>query len=240
MTTMTTFRRVTMLCIAGLLPLAAPPRAAAQYTNTYTFRQFNNPMSAYLDMRLAQRMQERRLQERILERSGQSGETRGTTAPAAPSRPISATDFRSTGTRLLPRTLAEATPDLTAEQKDQLRTLYLETLNQFEQQARKNNVAWALTFLLGISLQVVNDREVTEADTDRLALELNDVLASSPEFQSLTARKKQSLYEAAIITGGMIGVIHQLGVDQSNDQLKEQAKELAKSAIGQLLGAPSP
>lgn len=66
------------------------------------------------------------------------------------------------------------------------------------------------------------------------------MLASSPEFQSLTARKKQALYEAAVITGGMIGVIHQLGVDQANDQLKEQAKELTKSAIGQLLGAPTP
>ena len=70
-------------------------------------------------------------------------------------------------------------------------------LDGFEEQARKNNVAYALTFLIGVSMQVVNGKELSEAEMELLAGELNDVLASAPEFTSSTAREKQSLYEAA-------------------------------------------
>jgi hypothetical protein len=242
-----TISGVTLLSITAASLLAAPQQAAAQYTNTYTFRQWNNPISNYLDVRIQQRMQQRRLEERIRARSGRSGETGGaaagaapsTTPPAAPRHPIAATDFRASGTRLLPDTLAAATPG-TAEEKGQLRTLYRQVLDGFEEQARKNNVAYALTFLIGVSMQVVNGRELSETETELLARELNDVLASAPEFRRSTARQKQTMYEAAVITAGMIGLMHQIGVDQANDELKEQAKELAESVIGQLLGGRTP
>jgi hypothetical protein len=215
------------------LSLAAPQPAAAQYTNPSTFRQWNNPMSNYLDVVLQQRMQSRRLRERFLEGQRAGGRN---AAPAAPRSPISATDFRATGTRLLPATLAATTPDLTAEQKDQLRELSLQALTAFEEQARKNNVAYALTFLIGVSMQVVNERELPDADAEQLARELNDVLASSPEFRRSSPRQKQLLYEAAVITGGMIGVIYQIGVDEGNNELKAQAQDMAQGVITQLLG----
>ena len=225
-----------LVVITGL-SLAAPQPAAAQYTNPYTFRQWNNPMSNYLDVALQQRMQQRNLHERIIEGQRTSDSN---AAPAAPRSPISATDFRATGTRLLPATLAATTPDMTAEQRDQLRELYLQVLTAFEEQARKNNVAYALTFLIGASMLVVNQRELSDVETEQLARELNDVLASSPEFRSSSPRQKQSLYEAAVITGGMVAVIYQIGVDQGNDELKGQAQELAQGMITQLLGQRMP
>jgi hypothetical protein len=241
MTRMIKIAGASLLSITCLSLLATPQHAAAQYTNPSTFRNWNNPISNYLDVRIQERMQERRLQERFIEgqRAGDPAAS-GNPAPAAPRRPISATDFPASRTRMLPATLAAATSDATAEQKDQLRTLYLQVLEAFEEHARKNNVAYALTFLIGASMQVVSERELPDVEAEQLALELNDVLASSPEFGRLSPRQKQSLYEAAIITGGMIGVIYQIGVDQGNDELKGQAQEMAQGVVTQLLGERAP
>jgi hypothetical protein len=246
MTRILKLAEASLLAITSLSLLGGPQQAEAQYTNPYTFRNWNNPISNYLDVRIQQRMQERRLQERILEgqRAGDTAESSGV-AESTPSgnmpapalrRPISATDFRASGRRLLPATLAAATPDATAEEKDQLQTLYLHVLATFEEQARKNNVAYALTFLIGASMQVVRERELSDPETDRLAQELNDVLATSPEFRRLSPRQKQSMYEVAVITGGMIAVMYQIGVDQGNDELKKQAQETAREVITQLVG----
>ena len=59
-----------------------------------------------------------------------------------------------------------------------------------QQPLGKNNVAYALTILLGASTEAASDRELPEAETEQLARELNDVLASAPEFQRMSACQK--------------------------------------------------
>jgi hypothetical protein len=183
------------------------------------------------------RMQQKMLLKSFEQRRGRSSTDAGTkpTAPA-PAYPLTATDFRPSGTRLTVDALVSGTQGATAEQKQALRTVYLETLSAFEKEARRNNVAYALAFLLGASVQVVTGKEVPDDDAHDLARGVNDILAATPEFRSLTPREKQSLYEVAIITGGMIAVMHQMGVEQNDESLKKQAIDLAQTMLEKLGG----
>jgi hypothetical protein len=61
------------------------------------------------------------------------------------------------------------------------------------------------------------------------------MFASAPEFQRLTVRDKQAVYEVAIITGGVIVAINQMGVEQNDDDMKRQTRELAQS-VGAMFG----
>ncbi|HEU4389314.1 MAG TPA: DUF6683 family protein [Blastocatellia bacterium] len=219
--------------LLSLLGLSRP--AAAQYTNPFTGRTFNNPMSSFADTLIMQKMQQQMLLKTIERRRNQTASA-PQAAPPAPAYPITATDFRPTGTRLVVEPLVSATPDATAEQKQALRTVYLETLSAFEKEARKNNLAYALTFLLGASIQVVTGKDLPDEDAHELARGLNDILGGTPEFRRLTPQEKQSLYETAIITGGLIVVMQQMGVEQNDESLKKQARELAQTMLEKLGG----
>ena len=226
------------LTVQSLLGFTQP--VAAQYTNPYTGNTFNNPMSSFLDTMIMHKMQQQMLlksfERRRNQPTGSTSSPRAETTPAAPAFPITATDFRPTGTRLVVDTLVQATPGATVEQKQALRTVYLGTLSAFEKEARKNNVAYALAFLLGASIQVVTGKEVPDDDAHELARGLNDILGGTPEFRQLTPQAKQSLYEAAIITGGLIMVMQQMGAEQNDESLKKQARELAQTMLEQLGG----
>jgi len=237
-------RRLLWFSIFCLLVVAATPRdVAAQYTNPYTSRTWNNPMSSYLDTVILHRMQRTMLERQIAARYGvrkRESAPVGRVVPSSPkpatwSFPIEATDFRPTGTRLLPETLAASTPGATAEQKDVLKNIYHQSLEAFEKEARKNNVAYALTFLLGASLQIVTEKEIPDEDAEQLARELNGALAAIPEFQKLSSKEKQAIYEVSVITGGFMMTLHQLGVTENDDGLKQQAKELAQSIVSSFM-----
>lgn len=242
----TPIRPVSLIALSILFLLGVTNNASAQYTNPYTFRQWNNPVSSYIDTILLHRIQRQMLQRSIRNRQASGTQAKGSTgkasansrstpsdasAPAAdaPKFPITATNFKSSGVRLLPAKLANATPDITAPQKEELGTAYLRILDAYEKEAPKNNVAYALTFLLGTSMQITQGTEVGDAEAEQIARLLNDVLAAAPEFQKLTVRDKQAVYEVAIITGGVIVAINQMGVEQNDEEMKQQAKELAQS-----------
>lgn len=241
----TTIRPVLWLGIFSLLlVIATPTESRAQYTNPYTGTTWNNPMSSYLDTVIQHRIQSRMLERQIGVRYGVRRRDSGPVRHAAgrtpkistPSFPIEATDFRPTVRRLLPNVLAESTPGTNAEQKQALSNIYNLSLDAFEKEARKNNVAYALTFLLGASLQIVTGQEIPDQEAEQLAHEVNEALAAAPEFQRLSAKEKQAIYEVCVITGGFMMTLHQLAVEQRDDRLKQQAKDLAQSIVSGFLG----
>ena len=157
-----------------------------------------------------------------------------TVAPLRP-YPINATDFRAAPNRLTVDELADATPNLTRQQKEGLRTLYHQFLTDFEKDARKNNVANSLAFVVGVSLMVVG-REISEAEADRLVLAYNNILANLPQFNAMPPQQKQVLYECLVITGGSIGFLHGQGMQQKNAAMQLQAREMAKSVLKSFAG----
>jgi len=228
---------LSLLTAVTLFGLSAESAKAqyGSYHNPYTGANWNNPMSSLADTMIWSSIQRKVAEDAIQKRYGQGNPaptTQGSSQPAAPKHPITASDFKPAETRLLPDKLIDSNKDLTEEQRKGLRTLYQTGFREFEKRVRKNNVANAMAFVFGASMEIVAGKEGTDADFKMLVNALNDLLADSPKFKTLSAREKQTMYEACIITGTMMIALKQLGAQQNNDDMKKQAKELAQSVLG--------
>jgi hypothetical protein len=157
--------------------------------------------------------------------------------PVAPPRqyPISATDFRPVGGRIMPDEISRMSPG-DAEEKELLRTLSNQFLDLYEKEARKNNVAHSFAFLVGASLQVVTGRTLSDAEEDQLVSGFNNSIAPTPQFVSMSARDKQVLTESGIITGSMIALLDAQGKEQNDAKMQADARDLAKAVIGYFFG----
>jgi hypothetical protein len=149
---------------------------------------------------------------------------------------ITATDFPSVSRHLLPDQLANAATGLKPEEREELRGLYRSILNSFEREARKNNMANAFAFVVGVSLQEVTGRQLTELDSDKLIAYFNSSLVNIPQYNALEPGKKQILYESLVLTGGIIGFLQAKGNELNDAQMQAQAKELSKAVLKQFLG----
>src|SRR5215475_12152392 len=150
--------------------------------------------------------------------SSQAAPGYGSAGRAAPFRqyPITATDFRPVFPRMAPDLVANAKPGLTREQKEAVKALGNQYLTMFESQARKNNVANAMTFLVGVSLLVNTGKELSERESDQMILAFNNALAATPAFLTMPLRDKQILYEEAVVIGGLIAFTYQQGIEQKS------------------------
>jgi hypothetical protein len=157
-------------------------------------------------------------------------------APEIRQYPITATDFKPVGARILPNQIADSTPGLSSEQREGLRTLSNHYLKAFEAEARKNNIANAMAFLLAVSLQVLTGKEASDAEGEQLIEAFNNTMGATREFASITARDKQFLYESAVITGGMIALLNSQGVEQKDPAMQSEAKELSRAVVKHFLG----
>jgi hypothetical protein len=173
----------------------------------------------------------------------------GSAAPpdstAAPSDPVQApppstehlrkTDFKPLRGRLLLGKLIAKTRGMSRKQKKELRSLYLTTFKAFEEQARKNNVAHALTFVLAVSLQILLGREIPDATMQTIAQEMHDALLAAPSFRKAKRKHKQFMYEACVIAGGtMLALLKAAANDDEN--AKAQAHDHARVIATALLG----
>jgi len=149
--------------------------------------------------------------------------------------PITATDFRPLGGRLLPDQLSEATPG-NAETKEQMRTLSNQFLDAFEKEGRKNNVANAFAFLTSVSIQIVGNRELSALEEQQLTSGFNNWLASMPQFAAMSARDRQVLTESAVISGGLIALLHVQGKQQNDAKMQAESRQMARSVIAYFFG----
>ena len=149
---------------------------------------------------------------------------------SAPKRPITATDFRPTGKRDVPEQLAASAapgdrqPIVNACRKVQAA---LESDPGF----RRNNLAYALGALLGISLQVAHGVTLGEAEGDALLQSINDALATAPDFQRMSLEARTRLYDTALIAGGLMAGIAQQGQATGNAAMRDQALAMARDAL---------
>ena len=149
--------------------------------------------------------------------------------------PITSTDFRPVGGRLMPDEISR-TAQGTAKEKEQIRTLSNQFLDALEREGRKNNIANSFAFLTSISMQIVLGRDLTDAEEQQLISGFNTSLASSPQFVSMSARDKQVLYESAIIAGGMIAFLHTQGKQNNDAKMQSDARTMAKAVLMSLFG----
>lgn len=239
-----TMRRLLAALSAGLA--LAATTAGAQYTNTLNGRQFSNMYAANADFLMSQMIQQGQwnvmrlsleqqvAKQRAAQQAGQKG------APPAPSAkkaaykyPISASDFKPAGPRNVPQQLGQAVanPKDRADFERACREIVktIEATPGF----RKNNVAAAMTVLLGVSLQVVKRIEIPDAESRELMLGLNDQVAALPAFASLPAEKRTQFYDTMVIVGGLIAGIAQNAAESNDREMAALAQQMAKDALAQ-------
>ncbi len=232
---------------------------AGQYRNPYNGVSHTSQLAKFYDMtrtwnsnlfREMNRYQATKSRLRDLARSY------GSSAPAASTRttaringssnsrpesgirqyPITATDFKPVGARVLPDQIANSTPGLTGEQREGLRALGNHYLTEFEREARKNNIANAMTFLLEVSMYVLTGKEVSDAETEQMIAAFNNTMGATPQFVSMSPRDKQILYESTIVMGGMIAFLHSQGAEQKDIAMQSEAKGISEAVLKHFLG----
>ena len=234
--------------LIALAALAASLCAHAQtgYINTLNGRQFNNMYAANADFLMSQMVQqagwnvmrlsmEQQIKRKQAEQAGQRAAPAPAKAPAkaAYKHPLSATDFKPAGARKVPEQLAQAVGD--AKERQQMVETGRGILAEIEKTPgfRRNNVAAAMTVLLGVSLQVVKGVELTDAETDELMRGVNDVLAGLPTFTSMAADKRTQVYDTMVIVGGLIAGIAQNAAESKDREMQALAQQMARDALAQ-------
>jgi len=114
-----------------------------------------------------------------------------------------ATRFRSTGTQLTTRELANASGN-TPEEKAQMFKLMSTALTLYETEARRlgrpNDFALALAVALAVNSNVYNGRpEPEEARLLELGDAIGELMAEDNVFGGITDKQKQEMYESMVI-----------------------------------------
>jgi hypothetical protein len=155
--------------------------------------------------------------------------------PAPRHYPITATDYRPIGARLIPDAVA-ASAKGDAKTKATIRAMTNQFLDSFEKEGRKNNVANGFGYLAIISVQVATGRELKDSEQQQLIASLNNTFAASPQFSSMSARDKQLATEASVISGGLMAFLYTQGQQTNDPKLKADVRQLADAAVAYFFG----
>ena len=109
--------------------------------------------------------------------------------------------------------------------RSQMAALCLKIFNaaQTAPEFHRNNLASGLALLIGASVQVTRNTELTEGDLAALERCLNDVLVDAGVMRGKPA-ELQAMYETAVMTGGLIAGIAQSAAENGNDDQINLAK----------------
>lgn len=164
-----------------------------------------------------------------------SGRKQPVYVPPPRQYPITATDYRPMGGRILPDAVA-ASAQGDSQTKEAVRTLANQFLDAFEREGRRNNVANGFGFLSSVSIQVVTGRELSEQEEQQLIAGFNNMLAADPRFAGMSARDRQVMTEASVISGGFIAFLHVQGSQTNDAKMQADARQLATAAIAYFFG----
>jgi hypothetical protein len=145
--------------------------------------------------------------------------------------PLSATDFAPTSQRAVPERLAATSA--TPEERAQLAELCRQIQQAIEASpdVRKNNLATAVTILLGSSIQVVSRRTLADAEGVNLLRAVNDAIAGAPSFKGMTQQQRTDAYDAFLVTGGLIASLHAAAQQTEAPAAVSRANDLAAIAL---------
>lgn len=236
-----------------------------QYTNPYTGRTFNNPLSSTLDTMILHSMQ-RRMSSRMMMSStlrkkgyttyqlnGMTNEQMlaaiggkkataksGTTGKAkkpAPA-PIPATKFKPGPKRLLLDAFADALGK-TAEEKAGYRTIFTEVLKTYESAAKQekieNDVAAAMAFNVATNYTIYRSGAAISDGGSSVMVVQFRGLLDNDNLRKASNVDKQKLYEVFLLLGAYSIAINQVAAQQSDPQIKKAARLLAGEGLRFLL-----
>jgi hypothetical protein len=209
-----------------VLAAFATTATADGWQNPYSGITWNNPMSSLADTMLHNKMNEAMLNASIARSQGRAQPAATTAHP-----PYTRTDFTPGRQRLVVDAIVGGLTQ-NAEQRRQLVQAMAAIFDRYEQTVRKHNVAYAVAFLIGASLQVQTGQSLDDAQGEQLAQAINDTLAQNPAFANASATDKQKLYEMCVTLGGLVLLFDQVG--KQDPASASAAKALAKQSLAML------
>jgi hypothetical protein len=173
--------------------------------------------------------------------SGGKPTTAGTpTRPASSTRPApGATTFNPVAPSVAPQQLAAK---VTAERKE-TEQFYAGLLESYREMLRErglpeNDVARAASFAVSVSYSVYSDgRFLSEQQLAGLREQMREVFSEDAEFQRLSDRDKQELYESYAIIGMYLSSIYDGARKAGHQKGVEQMRHLARTQLEETFGA---
>lgn len=209
---------------------SSPALAQMPYTNILNGNQYSSMSAAYANF----------VSTQLARRDSIRASMRSSLTKAPPAAPaaapaykfeLAATDFKPTGARTVPDQLSAA--GKTPEERAQLLEMLKAILPAIEAQpgVRKNNLSTALTLLFAMAIQTLADRELSDPEAEGLQRLMNEAIAETPAFKTMSAQKRTALYDACMITGGLMAGIASNAKESGDAAQLQLAKEMAKQTL---------
>ena len=207
---------------------------------------WNNPVSASIGNIINDRIWERmRAKARARRKSGNSSSANSSESGRRIADPeptkksaahiAAATRFRSTGTQLTTRALANASGN-TPEEKEQMFKIMGAALTLYETEARRlgrpNDFALALAVALAVNSNVYNGKpEPQEARLLEIADAIGELMAEDDVFGGITDKQKQEMYESMVIFTMLV----QAGAMEAKQNADATEAETYRALAGKVL-----
>jgi len=214
---------------------------------------WNNPVSASIGNIINDRIWNRMYAKARARRKAGSASSANSRVPetrVADSAPptksaaqiAAATRFRSTGTQLTTRELANASGN-TPEEKEQMFKIYGTALTMYETEARRlgrpNDFALALAVALAVNSSVYNGTpEPEEARLLEIGEALGELMAENNIFGGSTERQKQEMYETMVIFTMLVQAGAMEAKQNADAAGVETYRQLAGKVLANISGMP--
>ena len=190
-------------------------------------RTYNNPTSAMIGTWLNNDIMNMSMRAK-LKKMGQQNQ-QGTAATKAKPADYRQTDFSGSRKTLADQFVKQANGLSAAERKELLKVLNDGIVAIEKELPRKNNIAYAMTVLLGLAISINKGTELSDAEAENFARGINDALGSTPEWKQAPAKEKQVLYESMLLTTVLMIAGHQAEDQESKDMASETARNILAS-----------
>jgi hypothetical protein len=174
--------------------------------------------------------------------AGASGSrSNGSTPNTASSTASGATTFRSASATIVPQQMAAEIAENASDRRE-MQAFFTQCLQNYEANMRRQrqpvkDVARALSYLIGVSYNVYHGGNVlTAGQGAALRAEVRDALGSDADFQRMSDREKQQIYESLAVMAEYVAFGADVAAQKGNRELAEMAREMAKDNLEKLLG----
>ena len=116
-----------------------------------------------------------------------------------------------------------------SERKELLKALNEGMVSVEKELPRKNNIAYAMAGLIGLSITIAKGVDMPEKELETLASGCNVALGSNPDWKKTSAKDKQTLYETMLISAVLMIMQTQAEDQETKDAAVATARNILTS-----------
>lgn len=240
-------RRLTLAALALLLTAGPPVSTRAQYSTAadmswYDYGVMRQITIDQMNTRDAMRRRQRAKAPSRNSSGSRPARTTGGNSSASTPRAQGTTTFRPVAAAIMPQQLARGMARTPAEQQ-KLERMFSDLLENYRSRLRQsggdsNDVARAASYLVAASQMVYFDAGFMSDDKyDALRAQMREVFATDAQFQRMTDRERQQLFESYGIAATWIDAGYRIVKQKGDQQAMKQWREMARRNFANMLGA---